>query len=101
MKFHKNPQWELFCLYWNVESKNTSADLNFLKVTKEEKKTNSIPHNWNYTWERKYGLKKVYVKQPQHNQVRQVSVFKADNSNSLTLVLMVSFFDHLSNNVSS
>lgn len=36
MKFHKNPQWKVLYSDSNVESKNASADLNFLKVTKKE-----------------------------------------------------------------
>ena len=61
MKFHKNPQWELFCFRFKW-SKNTSAGLNFLKVTKEEKQNKFHVQQLELLLRKEIRPRKVYVK---------------------------------------
>lgn len=83
MKFHKNPQWELFCFRFK-QSKNASAGLNFLKVTKEEKQNKSHVQQLELHLGKEIGLKK-YMWSVTTPQGRQAPAFKADSSSSLVL----------------
>lgn len=58
-----------------------SADLNFLKVTKEGKKNKFHGQQLELHLRKKMQPQKgICETKLQHNQVRQVSAFKADNS---------------------
>lgn len=68
--------------------KNILVDPNFLKITRQKRKTNSMASNWNYTRERKMTSKSC-MWNTTAPQVRQVPAFKAHNPYSLILVSLI------------